>query len=163
MDVNTSSSAYSLDLKMGGEDLMRTKMQTEALNKSISIGGKQIQQNLDKDDFLKLLITELQHQDPSSPMQDREFIAQMAQFSSMEQMLNVNKSLDKLVSKVDFQSSYDLLGKNVEILADGLDPEKDGSMLKSGMVESVSKKGNDVYVNVNGASYRASDIRKISN
>lgn len=47
--------------------------------------------DLDKDAFLRLLVTQLQNQDPLSPMEDREFIAQMAQFSSLEQMQNLNK------------------------------------------------------------------------
>lgn len=47
---------------------------------------------LDKDAFLRLLVTQLSNQDPLSPMEDREFIAQMAQFSSLEQMQNLNDS-----------------------------------------------------------------------
>jgi flagellar basal-body rod modification protein FlgD len=44
---------------------------------------------LDRDAFLKILITQLQYQDPSAPMQDKEFIAQMAQFSALEQTSKV--------------------------------------------------------------------------
>jgi len=48
---------------------------------------------LGKDEFLKLLVTQLQHQDPLAPMEDTDFIAQMAQFTSLEQMKNMNNSV----------------------------------------------------------------------
>jgi len=52
---------------------------------------------LGKDEFLKILMTQLQNQDPTNPMEDREFISQMAQFSSLEQMMNMTNSIDTLV------------------------------------------------------------------
>ncbi len=50
-------------------------------------------QQLGKDDFLKLMITKLEHQDPMDPMDDEDFIAQLAQFSSLEQLYNMADEL----------------------------------------------------------------------
>lgn len=75
------------------------------------------QGRLGKDDFMKILITQLQHQDPLNPMQDKEFIAQMASFSSLEQMTNLNKSFDTFVKsseKSQFIGLSQLVGKQVE-------------------------------------------------
>jgi flagellar basal-body rod modification protein FlgD len=52
---------------------------------------------LGKDDFLKILMTQLQNQDPLNPMQDKDFVAQMATFSSLEQMTNMNTTIQKFV------------------------------------------------------------------
>ncbi len=64
---------------------------------------------LGKDDFLKLLITQLSSQDPTNPVQDQQFIAQMAQFSSLEQMQNISSAMTRMA---DRQGS-ELLGRFV--------------------------------------------------
>ncbi|MER2088137.1 MAG: flagellar hook assembly protein FlgD [Sporosarcina sp.] len=70
-----------------------------------------------KDDFMKLLITQLQNQDPTNPMKDNEFIAQMAQFSALEQTMNLSKSFDKF-AEAQNQSQLiqynSFVGKNIK-------------------------------------------------
>lgn len=56
--------------------------------------------DLDKDAFLRLLTTQLGNQDPLNPTEDREFIAQMAQFSSLEQMQNLNDTFKTEIKSI---------------------------------------------------------------
>jgi flagellar basal-body rod modification protein FlgD len=161
MDI--SGSDFSLNQKLNEVDMFKTRMEVDNFNKSIKTDGKENVKNLGKDEFLKLLITELSHQDPTNPMQDREFISQMAQFSSLEQMLNMNTNLGKFLNDLKFQSSYDLLGKNVEIqMQDKVD---ENGMMKTvkGVVDSIAKNGNETVVSVNGEMYPIAGIVKVAN
>ncbi len=73
---------------------------------------RNVDNELGKDAFLQLLITQLQHQNPLEPMDDQSFIAQIAQFSSLEQMQNLNSSFSSSMG-------YSLLGKYVSaVIAD---------------------------------------------
>ena len=77
---------------------------------------------LGKDDFLHLLTVQLRYQDPLNPMENTEFIAQMAQFSSLEQLQNMNQSLEKNQgSEAELHTAFknnlvtSLVGKSVEV------------------------------------------------
>lgn len=75
--------------------------------------------DLDKDAFLRLLTTQLAHQDPLNPIEDQEFIAQLAQFSSLEQMQNVNKNMETMGKEllVSMENlNLNQIQANVEIL-----------------------------------------------
>ena len=75
---------------------------------------------LGKDEFLKILMTQIQNQDPLNPMDDTEFISQMTTFSSLEQMMNMNESINQLVNNQMMspvvQYSH-LIGKEVSYYA----------------------------------------------
>ena len=59
--------------------------------------GKALSDNgLGRDAFLKLLVTQLQHQDPTAPQADTQFVAQLATFSSLEQLSQMNQSLTQI-------------------------------------------------------------------
>ncbi len=66
---------------------------------------------LGKDQFLQILVTQLRNQDPMQPLQDKEFIAQMAQFSSLEQMMNMAKEVSSLRQSAGMAAG--LIGKEV--------------------------------------------------
>ncbi len=107
---------------------------------------------LGKDDFLRLLITQLMYQDPLSPMEDKEFIAQMAQFSSLEQMRNLYK-LNQL------QQATSLLGRSVLAAkeTDGL-PEQ-----VYGRVTGVRTFGDNVLLLLdNGTEVKADEVISVT-
>ena len=75
-----------------------------------------------KDDFLRLLTVQLRYQDPLNPLENTEFIAQMAQFSSLEQLQNMNRSLEKnMGAETQLRAAFEnnlatsLIGKSVEV------------------------------------------------
>lgn len=84
-------------------------------------------QSLGKDDFLQLMITKLQYQDPLNPMQDEDFIAQLAQFSSLEQMNNIADGINESnqwdflqMQSINNTMAAGLIGKDVKAEYDGV-------------------------------------------
>lgn len=74
-----------------------------------------------KDDFLKMMIAQLQHQDPLNPLDGTDFTAQLAQFSSLEQLSNMNTQLETLglyQSSLNNTQSVSLLGKEITAIGD---------------------------------------------
>jgi flagellar basal-body rod modification protein FlgD len=72
---------------------------------------------LGKDQFLKLLTTQLQYQDPTQPMDSSAFVAQLAQFSSLEQMTNVNDTLTQMLTAQSTSNAASLVGKTAHFNA----------------------------------------------
>ncbi|WP_245801986.1 flagellar hook assembly protein FlgD [Fictibacillus arsenicus] len=122
---------------------------------------------LGKDDFLKILITQLQNQDPTSPMQDREFIAQMASFSSLEQMTNMNQTMQQFLT---FQTESSLLqqsqmiGKQVTFESETVDEEGEKVLEeKKGTVKAVLfEKGSVMLEMSDGSKITSFQVIKIT-
>jgi flagellar basal-body rod modification protein FlgD len=104
--------------------------------------------NLGKDDFLKMLMAQLENQDPLDPMKDQQFISQMATFSSLEQMTNMNEKLEQFLSHVtanQWMDSATLIGKQVswEKLSETEGGETTREVVE-GLVQSVNFKNGAV-------------------
>ncbi|PPA72053.1 flagellar hook assembly protein FlgD [Jeotgalibacillus proteolyticus] len=104
-------------------------------------------QTMGKDQFLKLLIAQLSNQDPTQPMEDKEFIAQMASFSTLEQMTNMSNSFEKFASmqeQTQLIQYNEFVGKEIKWdkleLAGGENVASSGT----GKVEAVRFKGSTV-------------------
>jgi flagellar basal-body rod modification protein FlgD len=86
-------------------------------------GGKDekprdIKKNLDKDDFLRIMVTQLRHQDPTKPMEADKMAAEMAQITSVEQMHNVNQTLGRLADQYranDKAAMANMIGRSVTV------------------------------------------------
>lgn len=140
--------------------------------------NKQLQRNessksLGKDEFLKILMTQLQNQDPMNPMEDKEFIAQMAQFTSLEQMTNMASSFEKFIEfqKSNTLSSYvDWIGKKVDWEVIKQNYDQDGNQLEPiietgiGIIQSIVKKEDGVEIHLNdGKVIYQDEIKKLQN
>ncbi len=78
---------------------------------------------LGKDDFLTLLLTQLQNQDPLNPTDSTEYTAQLAQFSSLEQLSNINQNLEYLQlfqASINNAQAVSFIGKEILALGDGV-------------------------------------------
>ena len=92
--------------------------------------------DLDKNAFLKLLITQLENQDPLDPQDNSEFVAEMAQFSSLEQMTNMNDSLGKINTLVSNMDTSLLVGQLSGMIGKGVEWDE--------MIQTTDEKGEPV-------------------
>lgn len=119
---------------------------TKSVNPSAQLG---------KEEFLKLLVAQLRNQNPLEPMKDREFIAQLAQMNTVEQLQNLNSRTDSLLVSQAVGQASELIGRNVEVQDADLGPI-------SGTVSKVTFDGNGPQLVVGGKSYRMADVNEVS-
>jgi flagellar basal-body rod modification protein FlgD len=117
------------------------------LNSSLGATGTS---TLNESDFIKLLTAQLQNQDPLDPESDTDFIAQMASFSSLQQMQTLNQTFDESTA-----NTY--LGKTVTVT----DPSSGTAV--TGVVSQVFANSGDPQLTINGTNYDVSTVQSVSN
>lgn len=122
-----------------------------------SSSTRNVGNTLDQNMFLQLLVTQLQNQDPMSPTDNTQMVAQLAQFSSLEQMNNLNASFEELQSVIqqqNFLSAGDLVGHTIS----GKDTT---GTLQTGKVERVYIDSGSVYLVVNNNAIAMDKVQNI--
>ncbi len=113
---------------------------------------------LGKNDFLLLLTKQLQNQDPLKPMDNMEFVAQMAQFSSLEQMTNMTKSIDTLVTTSSQGYKADAMGYlGMQVTA----TKADQSDPITGQVSAIRFEDGEAVFTVGTNDVKLSEITKV--
>lgn len=107
--------------------------------------------NLGKDEFLQLLVCQMKNQDPLEPAKDTDFIAQLAQFSALEQMQNLNETVTN-------SQAFSLVGKYVLINTTG-SGGKIGEV--AGVVDYITMKNGNVHMSVNGNLYSMDELVEV--
>lgn len=121
-----------------------TKAESSATTTDSSI--RTVDNALGRDAFLQLLVLEMQNQDPTNPVNNEDMIAQLAQFSSLEQMENLNDKFDLFADSFrqsTFVSAGALLGRTVT----GLDTE---GTLRTGIVEGLTLQNGTIFLKIDG-------------
>ena len=107
---------------------------TQAENKASQMG---------KDDFLKVFVAQMQHQDPSKPMDDTAFMGQMASFSTLEQISNMATANGLVAQNLAQSNSISLIGRTVTYT-------DEAGAQQTGKVEKVTTAGGESLLTVNG-------------
>jgi flagellar basal-body rod modification protein FlgD len=152
VDSNNFINNTEINKQLSAGDRYRTEQEVRASNLELEANNPGFTQSMGKDEFLKILITQLQNQDPTSPMEDKEFIAQMAQFSSLEQITNMAGQFEHLANLMGSGQAVGVLGRYVEILQ--------GDQQIQGLVQEVTN-GDNPQVMVNGRYYDFSEVSRI--
>jgi flagellar basal-body rod modification protein FlgD len=120
---------------------------------------RKVSSELGKDDFLKLLVTQLQNQDPMNPMDDMNFIGQMAQFSSLEQMLNVSNHVEAIKEGLNSNATTQaMLYLGTTVTAQ----HPDSSEPVTGIVEMVGFENGVPFLKVGDKAFTLGDVQLVS-
>ena len=156
MGCKMEMTAANINTTMNAQEKFKVDNVVNGYNKKLDFElrqGRIANRELGKDDFLKLLMAQMTNQDPTSPMENTEFIAQMAQFTSLEQMTNMSQNFDKMASLINSSEAQGMIGRTVQI-------DLGAEQTATGVVEAATR-GNTPQVQVNGMFYDMNKIKTV--
>jgi flagellar basal-body rod modification protein FlgD len=105
-----------------------------------------------RDDFLRMFVTQLKHQSPLDPLKGHEFVAQLAQFTSLEQLTNLNISFSDMLKFQQLFEGSGLIGRNATYLGTDTDGESQG------MIDGVKVSDGEIVALIQSEEIPISDI-----
>lgn len=117
---------------------------------------------LGQDDFLKLMIAELKNQDPSQSVDSTQYVAQLAQFSALEQMTNVVQAVDKLNSDMTTLSQQTLLTQGAALIGKEVSGTDAAGNKVQGTVSQVNMQNGEVQLQIGSSTLNLNQVNTIS-
>lgn len=117
---------------------------------------------LTENSFLQMMVTQMQYQDPTSPVNNTQFLAQLAQYSTLQQIMNLSSTensvlsaIQQLSNSIDMNMGQQMIGKTVSL------KDANGNSI-SGTVSAVKNSNNQSDIVINGTAYPISNVTSIS-
>ena len=128
---------------------------TDLLNSTGTTGTNGTTSRLGRDEFLKLLVAQVQNQNPLEPMKDAEFMAQLAQFATVEGIDRLNASFEDMFRVQQLTQGASLVGQRITYQMPG------NSAVQRGIVDSVSLHNGGLVLNVGGTQVPLALVRSV--
>lgn len=143
-----------INTDLSPQEMAELNMKVDSFNKKTKAENQGSKNSLDEADFMKLLVTQLKTQDPTKPLDDKEFIGQMAQFTSLKQMNALTDNFKNLTKEFAFTKAVNLVNKWVSWT-------DEGGRMYSGVVESVKVREGNTLLNIEGNDVPVEQVNEV--
>ena len=109
-----------------------------------------------RDEFLQLLVTQVRNQDPLEPIKQQDFLSQLAQFSTLEGIENLNANFSAMLQLQELTQGAELLGRTA-VYTDG----GDSAELSEGVIEGVKFENNELLLDINDSTVPISFVERL--
>jgi len=144
-----------INTQMSPAELQELNYKVDGFNAQIKELNQGSKNSLSEADFMKLLVTQLRNQDPTKPLEDKEFITQMTQLTSLKQLNEMINTMQTFSKELAFTRTLGLVNKWV------LYERSDGSQAQ-GLVESIRVKQGETFLNVNNEEISLEQVSEIA-